>query len=443
MVVYSQRRLLWLVIGVSVVLRLASAAYQGNEIRPMPGVTDQISYHELAIRVAHGHGFSFATGWWPATRANEPTAHWSYLYVLFVAGIYSIFGTNPLAVRIVQAVLAGVLQPWLVSRIGTRLFGHRVGLVSAALTAVYGYFVFYAGALVTESLYFIAVLWVVDSALGLAGEGRPRLALSGWSGFGLACAAAVLLRQAFALLIPVLLVWLVWRAAAAVRFRTLAARLGVACGIIALCIAPWTFRNYKAFGSFVLLNTNAGFVFFWANHPVHGTAFIPIIPSNGPVNYGTLLPPELSSLNEAQLDRELFRRALGFVRDDPSRYFRLSVSRISEFFKFWPSPGSSRLSNVVRVLSFGLLAPLLAAGCGVAVRAWRRKWDDRARGQLLLMVLAGIYSLAHVLTWTLVRYRLPVDAITIPFAAFAIVQLGSWLRSSASLPPLRFVQDGR
>ena len=61
--------------------------------------------------------------------------------------------------------------------------------------------------------------------------------------------------------------------------------------VIVACVLPWTVRNYKAFGQFVPLNTNAGFVFFWGNHPIHGTNFIPILPSDSDqVNYGTLLP---------------------------------------------------------------------------------------------------------------------------------------------------------
>jgi hypothetical protein len=35
--------------------------------------------------------------------------------------------------------------------------------------------------------------------------------------------------------------------------------------------------------------------------------------------------------------------------------------------------------------------------------------------------VASTYLLAHVLTWTLVRYRLPVDAMLMPFAAYALV----------------------
>ena len=43
--------------------------------------------------------------------------------------------------------------------------------------------------------------------------------------------------------------------------------------------------------------------------------------------------------------------------------------------------------------------------------------------QGLLMLFAVVYSGVHILTWTLIRYRLPVDAVLIPFAGLALVDL--------------------
>ena len=49
----------------------------------------------------------------------------------------------------------------------------------------------------------------------------------------------------------------------------------------------------------------------------------------------------------------------------------------------------------------------------------------------MLLGFAAGYTLIHCLTWTLVRYRLPVDALLVPFAALALVRshraAGAWL----------------
>jgi hypothetical protein len=431
--------LLAAIIALSVIARLGAAVYHGPTIEPLPGVTDQISYHELAVRVIDGHGFTFGTGWWPATRANQPTAHWSFLYVLFLAAVYTVAGPVPLVARVLQAVIVGILHPLLVWRVGNRVFGSAVGLVSAAMAGLYGYFIYYGGALVTESLYTVAFLWVLDLATLIAFAARDgrRSSARFWALLGLACGAATLLRQVFLLVLPLILVWMAWQMLRSRRggrsFATLPALargMALTVAIVAACVLPWTARNYRAFHEFVPLNTNAGFVFFWANHPVHGSSFIPIL-GTGPVNYWSILPREYRSLNEAQLDRALLRRGLEFVAQDPMRYVRLSISRAREYFRFWPSAETSIAGNVIRLLSFGLLAPLVLCGF-VAAFLRRGEGDGRgAAGAVLLVVVAATYAAVHLLTWTLIRYRLPVDAIVMPFAGCCLVYL--WQRLS-SLP---------
>lgn len=425
-------RWLWLIVATAVVLRIGAALYLGNDVREMPGIADQLSYHTLATRVLDGHGFSFATGWWPATPAGEPTAHWSYLYVLFLAATYGLAGPVPLVWRVIQAVVVGVLQPLLTYSIARRLFGPRVGLLSAALAGGYAYFVYYAGALMTESLCFVALLWSIDVALRI-GLTQEREAIAGrgtWLQLGLALASTVLLRQAMLLVVPIILGWAAWqsghRARGAQGLSGAGRQLGglaLAATVLTAAILPWTLRNYIAFHEVVLLNTNAGFAFFWGNHPIHGTRFTPILPSE---RYGALIPDELRGLNEAQLDKALLRQGLGFVIEDPLRYGQLSLSRAEEYLRVWPWAESGIVANTARLVSFGLCGPLFIIGILLSARLRPPDAADAlaggASGVWLLLAVAGTHSLIHLLTWTLVRYRLPVDALFMPFAALAVVR---------------------
>ena len=63
----------------------------------------------------------------------------------------------------------------------------------------------------------------------------------------------------------------------------------------------------------------------------------------------------------------------------------------------------------------------MLVGVFVALRSTGRKGTVDGPGVFLLLLLAACYSAVHLLTWTLVRYRLPVDAITMPFAAAGAV----------------------
>lgn len=431
------RTLRW-VIAVSVVLRIAAALFFGDTVVEMPGVADQLSYHTLAGRVLDGYGFSFEQGWWPATHPGAPTAHWSFLYVGYLCAVYALVGAHPLAARLLQALIVGALHPLLTWRVTRRIFGEGPALGAAWVVTGYLYFVYYAGALMTESFYILAILWGFDLALRLGQRGSEaggaRWGL--WVQLGIACAVAVLLRQAYLFMLPLLMAWLlfaIWRREYLIWsswpiVRRFAPRALVTTGVVVLTIAPFTVRNYLAFGAFVPLNTNAGFAFFWGNHPIHGHEFLPLLPDSGPT-YGDLIPDELRALNEAALDKALLARGIQFVVDDPARFLDLCRGRIVEYFTFWPTADSGAVSNASRVLSFGLLLPFLCGG--LVMSFWKMIQGDGSEfhaGAVLLVGVAGAYTLMHVLTWALVRYRLPVDAVLAPFAGAALAALLAWAR---------------
>jgi hypothetical protein len=453
------QRLLAIIIFSAVVTRLLVALYMGDEITNLPGIYDQISYDMLAQSLAAGEGFSFPRAWWPNTPAHTQTSFWSFVYTGYLAMIYAVFGHRPLVARLIQALVAGVLHPWLAWRIGRKLLSPPRGRVSglrsnwrknrlpsppegrgdggeggpsvalaAALTAVYAYFIYYAVALITETFYILAILWTLDLAMQISEPKDRQINKPGWAGtgkwlqLGLALGIAVLLRQAILLFVPFLLTWLWWTARNPQHeTRNTQYATGTLCALLVLAalILPWTARNYRVFGRFVLLNTNAGFAFFWANHPIHGTNFIPVLPTSGP-SYQSLIPPELRGLDEATLDQALLREGLRFVVKDPLRYAFLSLSRAKEYFKFWPSPQSSLVSNIARVGSFGLCLPLMLYGLWLSAVGRRKSQPSTVT---LLWLFVAVYTAIHLLSWALIRYRLPVDAVLLIFAGSAVAHL--------------------
>lgn len=447
---WADPRVLPHIILVSVALRVAAALVLGNEVTEQPGIADQLSYHALGQRVADGWGFTFAEGHWPATPAGEPTAHWSFLYTLYLAAVYTLVGAQPVAARLLQAVVVGVLHPWLAWRVGGRLFGERAGVLAALFSAVYGYFAYYAAGLLTEAFYFVGILWTLDAATRLAARVRaadddPRRSgvgetwdVRGWVELGLAIGLTGLLRQVFLVFAPVLAFWLLWVTAGPrgrlswERVRRPLAGVAVTATVAVLLVAPWTIRNYRAFGTFVLLNTNAGFALYWGNHPVHGSQFIPIFDGEF---YGRLIPDELRHLNEAAMDRALLGRAVEEIGRDPGRFLRLSASRVREYVRFWPSQDSGRVGNAVRLLSFGVFLPFMAFGLVVAIRTVRDRKEERlAPGASLLGLFVVVYTAIHLVTWTLIRYRLPVDVVLLVFAAHGVAYLTSGADRRAAHP---------
>jgi hypothetical protein len=413
------------ILAVSVLLRVAVAFYLGDVVDAPPLLTDQRSYDALGVRLVTGHGFSFDRGWYPFTPAETPTAHWSFLYSIFVAAVYAIFGTHPLAVRLSQAVLGGLLLPCLVYRLTRRVlppddvsgaFPYQpdvLALTAALLAAGYAYFILYAATLMTETFYMIALLLTLECALTLAE--RP----SAWGGvtLGLALGLSTLLRQSILPWAAVMFVWLLWVGHCQSALRRMFGALVLCSAVLSAMILPFAIRNYRVYGTFLLLNSNAGYAMYSAQHPMHGTSFQEF--AAAPV------PDELMGLNEAQLDRELMRRGIGFVLAEPGRYLLLCLSRVRAYFEFWPSPDTSLLHNLGRSGSFGLAWPLMAYGLWLTLRrAKSLSWRAGSVSPVALIVLfMSFYSVLHILTWAMPRYRLPVDAVALMFAALALVDL--------------------
>lgn len=412
-----------LILAISVFLRVAAAIAMGDTVVELPGIFDQVSYHNLALRVVGGYGFTFGEQWWPITPAGAPTAHWSFLYTLYLVLIYSIFGPHPLIARILQAVIVGILHPYITFRVGETIFSRNVGLVASAIAAVYVYFFYYGAALMTEPFYITAILFSLYFAVSFAQTKDKQRDMKLSLALGLSLGIAVLLRQVFLLFVPFLFLWM-WYT----RFRR---RVGlpllptvISIFIVVLLILPITYFNYSRFGRFVLLNTNSGYAFFWGNNPIYGTKFIPILPTE---TYQDLIPQELRHLDEAALDQALLKRGIQFVLDDPTRYALLSLSRIPPYFMFWYSPESSTLSNISRIGSFGIFLPFMLYGLFLAIKQNRKDLLGSPVGLMVLFTV--VYSGVHILTWTLIRYRLPVDAALLPFAGLALVEIVQRVRN--------------
>jgi len=208
------------------------------------------------------------------------------------------------------------------------------------------------------------------------------------------------------------------------------APLVVAGLVLVGCIAPFTVRNYLVYDNFLLLNSNAGYAMYSAQHPLHGTSFGEY--------WAAPLPEDLvgQGLNEAEWDDALMARGIGFVLAEPGRYLMLSLSRVRDYIEFWPTADSSTLFNVGRVASIGIMLPFMIYGMWLALSEGRRKAaaePPKEEGRspavfhfpssFFLLGFMAFYSLLHIFTWAMSRYRLPVDAVALVFAAGAIDHL--------------------
>ncbi|MBN1262047.1 MAG: glycosyltransferase family 39 protein [Anaerolineae bacterium] len=408
---FTQQRFLVIILALALVVRIGVAVWLGDkmEVIPIGGTHDQISYDTLAHRFAAGYGFTYPVGWYPWVPPDTPTSYYSGTMVLHLGIIYYLFGYHPLIPRLLYAVV-GTFSCFLIYRIGARLFGKRAGIVAAALAAGYAYLVLYSGMLLTETPFILSVLLALETAYRLT----ERFSLGRLVGFSVAAAGAILFRVAIAPFVAVLLLWGFWKlrfenkGVAAEGARMSVWHVLIPVGVIGLAIMPWTLRNYLLYDRFMLLESQFGHVFWNANHPGQGESF-------DEVGWVAPIPEELKSLNEAELTYALLERGMQFVRDDPIRYLKLSLSRFKIFFMFWPSPDSGLMSNVARVLSFGICLPFMLYGLVRSLSHWRQTLPL----YLFLVIHCGVY----LASWVMIRYRIPADAVLLVFAGYGLVDL--------------------
>ena len=200
--------------------------------------TDGFFFHFVGKALADGHGYVnpadlFFKG------HSVPTAGHPPLYTFVIAAATKLGVTGDEAQRSLGC-LFGAATIVLVGLLGRRVGGDRVGLVAAALAAVYPLLIAADGALMSETLYGPLIALALLAAYRLRDEPGARRAVV----LGLVIGLATLTRPEALLLLPLLALpgW---------RWRWFA----VACVAAAVVVLPWTARNWSAFDRPVLVST--------------------------------------------------------------------------------------------------------------------------------------------------------------------------------------------
>ena len=177
------------------------------------------------------------------------------LYPYFLAVPLSLFGSLE-AAKWVQAIVAALLVP-AVGRLGTLVFGTRVGLVAAAVAAFYPEVVWFSVHFWVENVFLVLLWWAFERLLQSDETGGRGAAIAG----GLLWGLAILSRETGLYFLPVAGLWL------ALSPRREGARGRAALFVVTalLVVAPWTWRNYVLFRAAVPVSTAGGLNLFQGN----------------------------------------------------------------------------------------------------------------------------------------------------------------------------------
>jgi GT2 family glycosyltransferase/4-amino-4-deoxy-L-arabinose transferase-like glycosyltransferase len=212
---------------------------------------DGPGYHRLAVNLLD-HGWFSLSGSSP----YEPTVIRTPGYPAFLAAVYSIAGRSPLGVRVTQfALLWGTAC--LVYCVARPRLGYRAALVGSLLCACYPPFLFMAGYHLTETLAtFLAVLFVLLLEIA-ANDGARTMGAWASLALGTVVGVAALVRPSMAPLAAIAMAWLLGapRRMPPTRRLTLAV---LAAAAAAVCVLPWSVRNYAVSGRIIPLAAASG-----------------------------------------------------------------------------------------------------------------------------------------------------------------------------------------
>lgn len=236
---------------VAIVALAIRVAYIWLERRGLPVGGDSRYYHEGANLLAEGKGFIDPYQYLDAGRA-VPAADHPPLYIVYLA-LFSLVGLTSATAHMLASALAGVATVVVIGLLGRELGGARLGVVAAALAAIYPNLWGYDGALESETVAQLAVaLTLLAAYVWWRAPTRRHAAL-----VGAAVALGSLARAELILLAVVLVLPLVVFRTGLVRGER-ARQFAVAAVATALVIGPWCAYNLSRFERPTLLSTGFG-----------------------------------------------------------------------------------------------------------------------------------------------------------------------------------------
>ncbi len=334
-------------------------------------------------------------------------------YRYFLALIYTVFGFNYYAPRIIQFLIAST-SCVLIYYIGRKVFNRTTGVIAGLIAAFYGTFIYFEGELLLDSILVFFNLLLLS--ILISAQANPKNWK--WLGAGLVLGLSAITRPTILLFGSFVVLWLWFIRRKEKRFRHwLISSLCLCAGALVL-VLPVAVRNYSVSKDFVAIAANSGINFYIGNNPE----------SNGWTAVAPKMPRTEGSLQCSEVSSYWLRKSVDFIRDTPFSFLALFAKK---FFLFWEGTEVSNnqssyffgagYSSLLGVLlwqkfglsfPFGIIAPLALIGIALLIRQWRKF--------VLIYAFVFLNMLSVIIFFVCDRYRMPVVSILIIFAAYTI-----------------------
>lgn len=356
------------------------------------------------------------------------------LYPYFLGLIYYVFGHNYYAPRIVQ-FLIGSFSVVLLTLLGARLFGKKIGLAAGLVFATYASVIYFEGELLLDSL-----LIPLDLLLFIfLYRAKENPVSANWLLSGLWLGLSAITRPNILIFAPVVLfwIWYLFRQRETLLRQAKFAALFVLGAI--LPILPVAYHNYRVERPLVLIASQGGINFYIGNNP-HSNGYAAWMPGRLAATWDLADTREIArqetgkNLSSGELSGFWFKKGLDYWRAAPLEAFKLTVKKALLFFTRFEISNNEDIylawqnSALMRFLPVGfwLVGPLGLLGLVFSFV------NRRAR---LISVFVLVYSVSVIIFFVNSRFRLPVLPFLTLFAAYAVFELWRQWRSKEKFFP--------
>jgi 4-amino-4-deoxy-L-arabinose transferase-like glycosyltransferase len=358
-----------------------------------PLTHDEREYLALARSLYEGRGFTYDDPQSGTTPQFGRAPAYPVFLVLAGAGTRE-YSSVPARVKVAQA-LVGAVSVWIVGLIAFRAAGPAAGAAAGGIAAVYPPLVWISSYALSETLYgalALATAAVLDLAVNASDPAGSRRTSTMALGAGVLAGTAILVRPAMLFFLPLAATWLLWRRKPALAAALIAGTL--------LVVIPWTVRNARVFGRFVLVASEGGVTFWTGNHPLaRGEGDMAANPDikRAELEFRQAHP----GLTAEQLEPLYYREALSYISNHPAWWLTLLARKA--FYTVVPAGPSYALHSsryrITSVVSYVVVLLLALAG------AWTLRGRRRPAA---LFVLAASAVLVCLVFFPQERFRIPV-----------------------------------
>lgn len=363
----------------------------------------------IAFNLIKGNGFSLSPG--------NPTIEHEFLYPVFIAVCYGLFGHNWFGVALFQGILS-LLTGILIYLLAKKLFNQKVAVISLILTIFHPYLFIQSLSVADTTIFTFLLILSFYQALRLSEHTTTINAIL----TGIFTSFLLLTRDsAIAFIIPLFIYIFI-----SVNNRKRLSSFIFAIVFMVILVIPWLIRNYRISNK-VLLSSH-GYEVLWQGNNSHSWNYI-----FQDISVDEIPKPiEILELRQKYQNRtadlaikegEIYlNETKKFITEQPDMFIKLMFLK---FIKFWswiynPKPETTAFINVwlrSLVCTVYFLPVLIFAIIGIILA-----YPAKKHFVIFCVLFFFLFSILHMLSVGFTRLRVPLDPLLTIFASFGFLR---------------------